>query len=221
MTLDFLSRFAPLGFWWLGAPVLLLDLVAIGRAARARHGVESTLAWIFAVLAFPGVERARTYCSPTRTRQTQRPQKARGANPALEVRRQGRRRVERRGATAQSRVEPVRPSATSGNRVDVLVRDAHSFEKSRRRSLPRKKSIWAEYYIVNDDETGHRFLDLLAKAARRGVDVRLFVRRRRVDRDRLEAAERNSHSRRSGRVRFFPQTRCENVGRCTYGITGN
>ena len=35
--------------------IIFLDLYAIFRAISRSHGVEKTLAWIFAIIAFPGV----------------------------------------------------------------------------------------------------------------------------------------------------------------------
>jgi len=60
------------------------------------------------------------------------------------------------------------------------------------------RTIWAEYYIIRNDDTGHRFLDILAERARSGVEVRLLydaVGSLGLDRHRLRAiAEANGRT---------------------------
>ena len=63
---------------------------------------------------------------------------------------------------------------TSGNRAELLAEDEQAFGKIEAALASAKRSIWAEYYIINNDETGWRFLDLLAERARAGVEVRLL-----------------------------------------------
>jgi cardiolipin synthase len=64
--------------------------------------------------------------------------------------------------------------ATTGNQVELLVEDRDAFARIEHELARARHSIWAEYYIVRNDETGHRFLDLLAARARAGVSVLLL-----------------------------------------------
>lgn len=169
-----MNRFSDLGPWWLTAAIGLLDLFAIARALVRGHGVTSTLAWICGVIAFPGVG-ALAYLLL--------------ANPS--VRRTVRRRAaasisvdsaglvehlvapdERRLATLATELTGITPS--SGNRVKLLVEEDLAFERIEAALAQARDTIWAEYYIVRNDETGHRFLDLLADRARAGVRVLLL-----------------------------------------------
>jgi cardiolipin synthase len=64
--------------------------------------------------------------------------------------------------------------ATAGNRVDLLVDNVEAFAERHRAIAAAKTTPWAEYYIVHGDATGVAFLDAMAAAASRGVDVRLL-----------------------------------------------
>jgi len=160
---------------WFALAVALLDVVAIGRALVRGHGVESTLAWILGILAFPGVG-AVAYLLV--------------ANPSIRrTRRRRRVHAERRRLAWSERGEPLDPRdapllaaavagtgihATAGNRVGLLIEDESAFQQIEAAIRGARTSVWAEYYIVRDDETGRRFLDLLTDRAKAGVDVRLL-----------------------------------------------
>jgi len=154
--------------------LVTLDLVAVARALTRGHGVESTLAWILGIVAFPGVG-AVAYLLV--------------ANPSIRrTRRRRRVHVERRrgepgpaGPDLRSEspllaaaVAATGYGATPGNRVRLLVDDEAAFQQLEAAIQGARRSVWAEYYIVRDDETGRRFLDLLTERARAGVDVRLL-----------------------------------------------
>lgn len=169
------AREAPYLSYWLLLAVAVLDLVAITRALVRGHGVESTLAWSLGVLAFPGVG-AVAYLLV--------------ANPSIRRARKRRRvHVERRRQAWSERADGYDPCdvpmlatasavtgirATTGNRVGLLIEDERAFEQIEAAIHAARQSVWAEYYIVRNDETGRRFLDLLTERARAGVDVRLL-----------------------------------------------
>ncbi len=175
---------------WLLAVALLLDLVAIGRALVRGHGVESTLAWILGILALPVIG-AVAYLAV--------------ANPS--IRRTRRRRAvhvkRRRGGGGvpdpgdgadqpllSAAVAATGYGATPGNDVRLMMDDEDAFRQLEAAIHEARSSVWAEYYIVRDDETGRRFLDLLTERARAGVDVRLLydaVGSIGLGRERLEA----------------------------------
>ncbi|MBM3984920.1 MAG: cardiolipin synthase [Planctomycetes bacterium] len=166
--------------------VAALDLYAIATALTRRLGVESTLAWIFAILALPAVG-ALAYlllAGPSIQRTTRRKRAA-----ALQV------RVGVAAGGASAAPAPARPedalssgetsllrlaanltelSPTGGNAVELLAENERAYETIAAALQAARRSIWAESYIIKKDETGQRFLDLLAEKARAGVEVRLL-----------------------------------------------
>src|SRR5262249_46034373 len=64
------------------------------------------------------------------------------------------------------------PSA--GNAVELLADADGAFDRIENALRAAKRSVWAQYYIIRNDETGHRFLELLAAKAAAGVEVRLL-----------------------------------------------
>ncbi len=196
-VLRFLVGLPDLGPWRLaGALVVLLDLFAIGRAVSRRQGVEATLAWIFAILALPGAG-AIAYlllANPRLPRRSRRMQRAREAARAA-----GRivHRVDLEEGAGPGDFSVLRLAAATtgfapraGNRVELLTRDEAAVDRMWRAFLEARRSIWAEYYIIANDDTGALFLDLLADRARAGLEVRLIydaVGSWGIDRRRLEA----------------------------------
>lgn len=177
------------------AAVVLLELYAAGRAILRKSGVAATLAWLLAIFAFPVVG-ALVYllgASPSirRAARRQRPT-ARGLFG-------GRRTVEALGRPIEetdaghvvaiaSRLTGLPP--TEGNRVRLLTSSKDAFQTIEQAVSGATRRIWAEYYIIKNDATGRRFLDLLIERARAGVEVRLLydaVGSLRIDPARLRA----------------------------------
>jgi cardiolipin synthase len=159
---------------WIAVGLALLNLVAIGRAIVRGHGVSSTLAWILAVLAFPGVG-AVAYlllANPGIGRTVRRRASAASETGASPLPVAGLDETERRIVQLAGELSGLGGSA--GNRVDLLVEDEGAFERIEEALAGARRSIWAENYIVRNDATGHRFLELLAGRAAAGVDVRLL-----------------------------------------------
>lgn len=184
LTFSFAHRFTE---WDLsGLVVAAVDIVAIGRALLRGHGVTSTLAWILAILAFPGAG-AIAYlllANPSIRKTVRRKLAASKARPGASQTDSDDDRVIR----LAERLTGL--PATSRNRVELLVEDQMAFGRIEEELRAATKSIWVEYYIVRNDETGHRFLDLLAARARAGVAVRLLydaVGSMRLDAARLRA----------------------------------
>lgn len=166
----FLDRLTPLDSLFLGFVLAAIDLVAVGRALLRGHGVGSTLAWLIAILAFPGVG-AVLYLSFANPR-------VRGQIRAKRSARTGRRSGESATPDELTVIALARGltgvEASSGNRVELLSEDATAFGRIEAALEGATRAVWAEYYLVRNDETGHRFLSLLASAAARGVDVKLL-----------------------------------------------
>ncbi len=157
----------------------LLEAVAIVRAVTRGRGVELTLAWIFAILALPGVG-AVAYLllanprihGPARRRRLSRRALRRGLardlGPREDRRQQSSSPLLHLAATATDL------APTAGNTVTLLTHDERTFEQMEAALAAATQSIWAEYYIIRNDQTGQRFLELLTERAAAGVEVRLL-----------------------------------------------
>ncbi len=159
--------------------VYLLDAYTIFHAVYRGHGVERTLAWIFAILAFPGLG-ALLYlllAGPSVRRTTKRKKLSSAAvrravdlsSKALELPESRMQRSILYMTTALTGLPP-----TAGNSVELLAEDDRAFERIEQELWKAKQSIWAEYYIIRNDETGRRFLNILKTKAGEGVEVRLL-----------------------------------------------
>lgn len=62
-----------------------------------------------------------------------------------------------------------------GNRVEVFARGEQAFAAMREAIAAARREVLVESYIWRDDATGHAFLDDLARAAARGVEVRALA----------------------------------------------
>jgi len=162
--------------WLVWSIVIVVNLIAIVALLYRGQGVERTLAWLFAVIAFPGLGAAAYLLL---------------ADPTIK-RTKLRRRRTKSAIIARSRVEPYLPGDTAsshvmalatrstgleptvGNHAEVLTGDETAFARVEAALHQAKERIWAEYYLIRRDETGHRFLDILAQKAREGVEVRLI-----------------------------------------------
>ncbi len=166
-------------FW---VVVSALEIFTIVRAVSRGVGVEGTLAWIFFIVAFPGVG-AVTYlllASPSVKRTALRKRRSRASvRESLAARAMADRtpNVEI-SALEESIIELATALAgfppSVGNSVELLADSDRAFEEFEEAVRAAKKSIWAEYYIIRNDVTGRRFLDILAEKAREGVEVRLL-----------------------------------------------
>ncbi len=180
MTVEKLATVA--GFATVDTVVALLDvvvvtltlLVIVGR----RKSAHVTLAWILVVVTFPFVGPLLWFLLAGRR-----------------IRRVGRRKrlsaeaVRARLATlfgSRGSVLPADASvlalagrltglpATAGNRLELLTENDEAFRRKLDAIGAARRSVWAEYYLVEPDETGKGFLRLLAAKAREGLDVRLL-----------------------------------------------
>jgi cardiolipin synthase len=166
---------------WIG--VYALDVFAILRALTRGHGVAGTFAWIFAIIALPGVG-AGAYlllANPSIKRTTRRKRLTTfEARHTLPPAGNGRKKEP---------AEAIPPMASSllymsasltgfppsaGNHVTLLAENTQAFEVIEQALRAARRSIWAECYVVRSDETGKRFLEILAERAAEGIEVRLL-----------------------------------------------
>lgn len=64
---------------------------------------------------------------------------------------------------------------TVDNKVKVLSEGPEKMESLFQAIREARDHVHVEYYIIRDDDLGHKFLDLLAQKQREGVQVRLLV----------------------------------------------
>lgn len=172
--------------WALLTLELLLAGSAAGFALTRRRGPTGTIAWLLAILVFPiggalaYFALANPHVARPRRRKLAAARRVRAANPipddpvsltegdgsplmaaSLSV---------MRGVARATGLPP-----TYGNQADVLTENVAAFAAKERAIREARRTIWAEYYIVHGDDTGRRFLTLLADRARDGLDVRLLV----------------------------------------------
>jgi cardiolipin synthase A/B len=169
---------------FIAAVTTLLDLAAITLALVRRRGFSSTLAWIFAIIALPAVG-AIFYFLLANPRVLRTSRIKRAARRRVRTSISGRFFAElddpdiaalpapsRSLLTLSKRLSGLAP--TRGNALTLLTDNRQTFAQIERVMLEAKQSIWAEYYIIEDDSTGRRFLELLAERARAGVSVKLL-----------------------------------------------
>ena len=162
----------------LSIAVIALEAWAIERAVSRGHGVQGTLAWVFAILAFPvvGVASFFALASPSVKRITLQRRRAvaqvrKSLGPAGE-RRPGDFETGDSLLDLASAITGLAP--TGGNAVELLTEDVATFARIEAALKAAKRFIWAEYYIIRNDATGRRFLALLHERAQDGVEVRLI-----------------------------------------------
>jgi cardiolipin synthase len=177
---------------------LALDIVAILRAVTRSRGVELTLAWIFAILALPGLG-AIAYllvANPSIRGMTRRKRLTHEAVRGTLLHGLGATYAISGSGSApllQLAASTTDFSPTGGNAISLLAGDEHAFEHMEAALMQAKRSIWVEYYIIKNDQTGHRFLDILAAKAAEGLEVRLLydaIGSLRLDAKRLAALSR-------------------------------
>jgi cardiolipin synthase A/B len=167
-----------LGYVW--AP---LSLAATAVAIYRGHGVERTLAWIFAIWAIPigGAVAYFAFAQPSVRRVRRRMRAASesvrlvSGNVEFMKSGHGRKRVQALDGPLLHLAHQVTGlPPTEGNQVELLAEDQQAFQRMELAIKAAQRFIWAEYYIIGNDVTGRRFLGLLANKARKGVSVRLL-----------------------------------------------
>jgi len=168
----------------LALAALALDAVALVHAVTRHLGVASTLAWIFFILFLPGVgPLAYFLLASPRIRTTRRRKRLAGQAVRAAIRRSlGSEplpaEVDHASPLARSvlflgmRLTGLPPRA--GNHVELLLENERAFASKTEAIRGAVRSVWAEYYIVEDDATGRAFLADLTERAKGGCDVRLL-----------------------------------------------
>lgn len=172
-------------------PFLLIELVVrlvglwlAGDAVMTGRTPQGALAWALALLLLPElaipfylVFGTRRFVGYVRARRRGKL----GSHKAQEdlVAALTAHRADPTGTTAtnalQQTLERLTPSpTTTGNHVQLLIDGQAKFDALFAALAAARSTIVAEYYIINDDDTGRRFMQCLIDAVARGVRVYLI-----------------------------------------------
>jgi cardiolipin synthase A/B len=159
------------------ALVQLLGLVSAPSVLLNRRGrPTAALAWLFALFALPGLG-SLLWWALGRTRIEKRRRKSAAKRQAFV---EARGTPGRAGVTLFDRLFPERAFGegvfTSDDNEVRLLTDGPAFFSTLEATLAAARhSIYLNFYIFREDDTGQRILRLLEEKAREGVTVRLLV----------------------------------------------
>ncbi len=168
------------GLWtsvaWAGVALQLVAVLSVPNVLLRRRGQPSAaLAWIFALLALPGVGLLAWWAFGRTTierRRRKRTEKKRvfsvyHAGPKREL------------GTRFDDFFPERAKdsafASRGNHVRLLADGRKFFDALEAACRTAQRRIHVQMYILECDETGIRILDLLERRAAEGVEVRILL----------------------------------------------
>jgi cardiolipin synthase len=172
--------------WTLVIVHTLVVLAAAGHALLFKRDSRAALGWIAVCLLFPfagpflyflfGINRVRTRAQkldrlyPFRIREND----DQGYDPAVPA--------EGDLCLPPESAEIVRVSETvtrlpllAGNRVEILHNGEQAYPAMLEAIESSERSLFLSTYIFDTNDTGLRFIDALARCARRGVDVRIII----------------------------------------------
>jgi len=168
----------------------LLGLALIPRILLQKRESGATLAWMFAVAFLPYVGILAFWMLGTRRirwRRRKRQLAEAAIAPGIAASTESVRRFEARAqeTALASLAEPARELALladkvgrpscGGNSVELLVDAEATFSRIDAAIDSAEHHVHVEYYIWRADDTGRRFRDMLVRAVRRGIEVRVLV----------------------------------------------
>jgi cardiolipin synthase A/B len=154
---------------------LAFEAWAMVRALMRGHGVQGTISWILAILLVPlgGALAYFVIVGPNVKRVALKRRRA-----AAELRAQQPRTRDSRLAEGDALIDLASSLTglppTAGNELELLTDSRPTFEALEADLRAARRSLWVEYYIIRNDVSGRRFLELLIERARAGVEVRLL-----------------------------------------------
>lgn len=154
---------------------LAFEAWAMLRALTRGHGVQGTLSWLLAIALVPvgGAIAYFVIVGPSVRRVALKRRRAAAELRAHQPLARDPRIAEGDAlidlASALTNLPP-----TAGNELLLLTDSAPTFEALEADLRAARRSLWVEYYIIRNDVSGRRFLELLIERARAGVEVRLL-----------------------------------------------
>lgn len=172
-------------YGWLALLHLTLVCALGAELLLQRKAPVSTMAWLQALLFFPFVGAALYLTLGSGSIQRKRYRRRRRRLGALEPRTAGaaRHRMPPLAAPAEGRHAEAVALATAtarrppslGNEVRIFDNVSRLYDELEAAVAGARRHVHFEYYLVQPDATGRRFLDALTACARRGVEVRLLL----------------------------------------------
>jgi len=159
---------------------IALEVSALVRTLTRGYGVQGTIMWVVLILLVPvaGALAFFLLVSPSVRRVALKRRRA-----AAQLRRDSAARAgapdrEPKAAEGDALIDLAASLTdlppTAGNEVELLPDDAPTFRIFEEAIAAARRQVWAEYYIIRNDLSGRRFLQLLIERARAGIEVRLL-----------------------------------------------
>lgn len=161
---------------WVEVTSVPVGLFAAFRALTRRHRVADTLAWLFGIAAFPwlGALAYLILAGPSIRRTVRRKRLAAEAARAAAGGHGRRPDLAETGSPLRAAAFLTGLPPSAGNAVTLQNERDAAFAAVERALAGATRSIWVEYFIIRNDETGRQFLRLLTQRAAAGVEVRLL-----------------------------------------------
>jgi cardiolipin synthase len=162
---------------------LALEVSALVRALTRSYGVQGTIMWVVVILLVPvgGALAFYLLVAPSVRRVALKRRRASAQLRRESAARGGGGGAPERDAKASESDALVDLATaltdlppTAGNEVELLTDEAPTFRIMEQAIGAARRQVWAEYYIIRNDLSGRRFLQLLIERARAGVEVRLL-----------------------------------------------
>jgi len=174
--------------WIFGILLIVAALFSAGHALLYRRDPRAALVWILICLFLPGIgfglywllgvnrirTRARNWQTSGRGMQWLTPASRQrhfilSSDPVPPF------PAENLGALLNLSNAITRRPLTAGNRLKPLINGSETFPAMLRAIARAEKRVFLSTYIFGSDKTGRLFVDELAAAVRRGVDVRVLI----------------------------------------------
>ena len=159
---------------------IVLEVSALVRTLTRGYGVQGTVMWVVLILLVPvaGALAFFLLVSPSVRRVALRRRRAAAQLRRDSAARAGAADREPKATEGDALIDLAASLTdlppTAGNEVELLPNDAPTFRIFEEAIAAARRQVWAEYYIIRNDLSGRRFLQLLIERARAGVEVRLL-----------------------------------------------
>lgn len=172
--------------WVLVTLHVLVVLAAAGHALLFKRDPRAALGWIAVCVLFPfagpflyflfGINRVRTRAKKLEQQSPFRRATSRsGAKNPLAPTPQEPQPPAEYGDLIRVSNAVTRYPILGGNRIETLHNGEQAFPAMLKAIEEAERSLYLSTYIFETDDTGHRFVDALARATMRGVEVRVII----------------------------------------------
>lgn len=172
---EFIATFWP---WLSSAIVFFVDVVVTGHVVLHKRDNRAALGWVGLIWFVPlagavlyvlfGINRIRRKARRMRRRTG-------GESVRLPLPEANRHEIESLGTLSQLVGAVTNRPLTSGNLIRPLTSGTAAYGEMLEAIGSARQTIGLSTYIFDNDRTGHTFVEALAGAVRRGVDVRVLI----------------------------------------------